>query len=329
MSDELREQAEKNRILEIVSGSHLYGTSTPTSDKDYVGVFMPPKEYVIGLKSVQEVDIGIKDKNEDGKNTQDAVDRKLYEYRKFLNLALGSNPNIIEILFVNLESIVSCTLVGSELLDSRKLFISKLCMPKFIGYAHSQKHKMIIRRDHFNELRLAYQELEKYDHKNVMVEVYNECTTQYFPDGQANGEPLFWKKDTGHHIHCGDLCFEPSVYVKKAREILKDRLDKATNRSELVLKYGFDVKFASHLIRLLMEGLWLLENGELVFPLPFADVIKDIKAGKWEIGQVVELADKLEERMEETAARSKIPKVPNYNAIEAMCMRHMDLWIRQ
>ena len=92
MSDKLREQARKNRILEIRSGSHLYGTNTPESDEDFVGIFMPPEEYVYGLQSVQEVDLGIKDKHADGKNTADAVDRKLYEFRKFVNLAQGEQP---------------------------------------------------------------------------------------------------------------------------------------------------------------------------------------------------------------------------------------------
>jgi len=329
MSDQLRAAAEANRILEIVGGSQLYGTATPTSDKDFVGIFMPPREYVFGLKSVQEIDLGIAAKGEDGKNTEDAVDRKLYEYRKFLTLALGSNPNIVEILFVDPETAVYIDISGQDLLANRSWFVSKLCMQKFIGYAHSQKHKMIIRRDHFNELRLAYKHLEKYDHKNVMAEVYNDSQAMmYTPDDGGAQQQLFWKKDTGHHVHIGDLCLEPSVYVKKAREILKERLDKATNRSELVLKYGFDTKFASHLIRLLHEGLDLLRTGQLVFPLPQAELIMEIKQGKWEIGKVIELADQLEAQMEEVAAKSILPATPNYYAAEQFCMSQMQLWFR-
>ena len=66
MSDTLKYEAESNRILEIRSGSHLYGTNTPESDEDFVGIFMPPKEYVYGLKSVEEVDLGVISKRADG-----------------------------------------------------------------------------------------------------------------------------------------------------------------------------------------------------------------------------------------------------------------------
>jgi len=59
--------AEQNKILEIVTGSHLYGTATETSDKDFVGVFLPDVPHILGFKTVEEVDSSIVDKNEEGK----------------------------------------------------------------------------------------------------------------------------------------------------------------------------------------------------------------------------------------------------------------------
>jgi hypothetical protein len=317
MSDLLRERAEENKILEIVVGSHLYGTSTPESDEDFVGIFMPPKEYVLGLQSVKEVDFSKADKDESGKNTAEAVDRKLYEFRRFINLALKNNPNVIEILFAHDKAKAFCNDSGEALLAMREHFPSQQCIPRFIGYAHAQKHKMIIRRDHFNELRNGYDFLGLCDPKLTMGQVYDhmiDCD----PDSKT-----FWKKDTGHHIHCGDICFEPGVYAKKAYKMLKQRLDKATNRSELVLKHGYDTKFASHLIRLLYEGLMLLEQGELIFPLPMASLILDIKHGKWEVEQVIEHADKLETKFEVAQEKTNLPENANYKAIEAFTMEQM------
>lgn len=172
MKNDLKTCAENNKILEIRSGSHLYGTNTPESDEDYLGIFMPPKEYVYGLKSVQEISLDIKNKNADGKNTAKAVDKKLYEFRKFIQLALGSNPNILEVLFVNKSNILSINDTGKALLDIRYSFLSKFAIPKFIGYAKSQKHKMIIRKDHFNDLQTAYQLLETLDNNLTFGQVY-------------------------------------------------------------------------------------------------------------------------------------------------------------
>lgn len=315
MSKELRKIAEQNKILEIVAGSHLYGTSTPQSDEDFVGIFMPPPEYVYGLQTVNEIDFSIADKGEDGKNTADAIDRKLYEFRKFISLAQGNNPNIMEMLFVPEESIKFINHIGRKLLEARDLFPSKQAVPKFKGYANSQKHKMIIRRDHFNDLREGYNALCEMGDNQCLVEVMSK---EYLMMDDEAGvlRPLFWTKEGAKHIHVGDLCFEPGLYVKKVRNKLKERLNKVTNRSELVLKHGYDTKFGSHLIRLLYEGLDILNEGKLVFPLKNAEFLLSIKNGALSLKEILELADDLEAKYEEAEKKSSIPKTPDFNKIE-------------
>ena len=88
-------------ILETKVGSHLYGSNTEDSDVDFCGIFIPPKEYYLGFHSIKEIDLSVIDKLDTGKNSKDAVDRKLYELRHFCQLALQGNPNIIEVLFSN------------------------------------------------------------------------------------------------------------------------------------------------------------------------------------------------------------------------------------
>ena len=142
--------AENNKILEMVTGSWLYGTANPkTSDKDYVGIFIPSIEYILGFKTIEEVDFSIVAKNSEGKNTEKALDRKLYAIKKFVCLATANNPNIIEMLFPEPENIVFINDVGKELLAIRHLFPWKGCKQRFIGYAVSQKHKAIVKKDNY------------------------------------------------------------------------------------------------------------------------------------------------------------------------------------
>lgn len=322
MSDELRKAAEERKILEIRHGSHLYGTNTPESDEDFVGVFMPPIDYVFGLKSVQEVDLGTVNKREDGRNTKDAVDRKLYEFRKFLSLCLDNNPNLLEILFVNDENIIfSDNRIGKYLRNLRHEFPSKRCIPKFIGYANSQKHKMVIKRDHYSELLEGYKVMEATEDKLTMGQLYDRMVDSF------DHKNLFIKKNTGMHIHIGDICFEPGVYVKKARKKLKKRIDKVTNRSELILNHGYDTKFGSHLIRLLLEAKELLETGEIEFPLKDRELILDIKAGKWKLKEVLGLVDQIEEQIDELKDKSELRETPNYNKVEEFCVSTMMLFM--
>ena len=40
-------------VLEIISGSHLYGTNTEDSDKDYVEIILPSDKEVFGLSNME------------------------------------------------------------------------------------------------------------------------------------------------------------------------------------------------------------------------------------------------------------------------------------
>ena len=84
----------KNTILFGPAGSHAYGTNIDTSDYDYKGVFMHTYEERSSFLSVDDV------------IQQDSPDVTLYELRKFFNLAIKCNPNILELLFLEEDSLI-------------------------------------------------------------------------------------------------------------------------------------------------------------------------------------------------------------------------------
>jgi len=319
-----------NRILEIRAGSHLFGTNTLESDTDYVGIFMPSEDMIFGMNRCDECKLDIPAKDEAGRNTREAIDRTLHEYKRFCRLALQNNPNIIHILFANKQNIILNTPYGQRLLDNAEMFIHQGCFKRFVAYARAQRHKMIIRRDHFNELSLAYKILcEDYNDKDLMVEVYNTNTKEYTPEGQANGEMLFYRKGTGVHIHVGDICFEPGIYVRKARKMLKERLDKATNRTELVLKHGYDTKFASNLIQLLREGIEILKTGRIQFPLAYAWEILDIKSGLMNANELISYSDYLEAECEKALEQTSLPATPRTKEVENFVKEEVKRYIME
>ncbi|MEN8220897.1 MAG: nucleotidyltransferase domain-containing protein [Pseudomonadota bacterium] len=295
--------ADDNKIIEIRVGSHLYGTNTPTSDFDYSGVFLPIKEFVFGFQKVEEVDLSTKDKDEAGKNTQNAVDRKLYEFRKFVKLAMDNNPNIIEQLFVNEPNIIYINDAGQALLAQRQKFPHQGLLQKFKGYAFSQKHKMVIRTDNFHELNNAFNYLKDYpEQKELLIELRDKR--------------LPFIKFTRDYCVIGDLNLQKGIYVKKAVNMIEERLSKVGNRKSLITKYGFDTKFASNLIRLLLEGKELISEGEIKFPLSYKDTVLAIKQGQWTIKEVLDYADQLEAEIDMAAEKSDLPKKPRFDEIE-------------
>ncbi len=114
-------------IIYCRGGSHAYGTNLPTSDEDFRGVFIPSKDYYTGLLKVeQEIS------NIDGK------DVVIYELRKYIQLAADCNPNILEVLFCELNDVIHITLEGCRLRTDRNMFLSKKARHTFSGYAMSQ-----------------------------------------------------------------------------------------------------------------------------------------------------------------------------------------------
>ncbi len=146
---------DRNIILKLRTGSQLYGTATPESDEDFIEIGVPKAEYILGLNTVAQVDIGVKDKLPSGKNSADAVDSTLFTLTKFCKLALDGNPNILELLFVNNENKIFSNELGEELLGLKEKFVSQLIIHRFAGYAFSQRHKMIIKLENYETLNDA------------------------------------------------------------------------------------------------------------------------------------------------------------------------------
>lgn len=295
------DMSKKNTILKMKTGSQLYGTSTPSSDIDYSGIFIADEDYYFGLRRVDEVDHSSISKQDNGKNDSDAVDDKLYEIRKIANLAMQNNPNIIEHLFVNEPSIVFINEFGRELLNHKHLFPYKGAYDKFIGYAISQKHKIIIKEKHFSELSVALRYFSEQESHSIIVEFREKGLT-------------FLSENTNYFV-IGDLNFQKHSRIKKVLEILRERMSKISNRYELVTKYGYDTKFSMHLIRLLLEGKELLKTGEIVFPLKDRKFLLDIRSGKYKIEEILSISTQLENEMRDTKDRSILSNQPRFKEI--------------
>jgi len=289
-------------------GSHLYGTNTPTSDEDFSGVFVAPEEYYLGLNTVEEVDLSVVSKNKDGKNNADAVDRKLYEFRKFVRLSLENNPNVLEQLFVNKQNLLYVNQLGFDLLDHRHMFLHRGLRHKFLGYSFSQKHKMIIRTDKFYELKNAYDWMMDFNKpETYMVELKDK--------------QLPFMVFKAKHVTIGDCDFELTRQLRWVVKKISERLEKVGNRKELYLSKGYDTKFASHFVRLLMEGMELLETGDLQFPLKDRELILEIKDGKWKLNDVLKLGEEIEKWVPKLSEKSSLPAHPQYEKVNNLMIR--------
>ncbi|MEV6445880.1 nucleotidyltransferase domain-containing protein [Amycolatopsis sp. NPDC051716] len=86
------------------------------------------------------------------------------------------------------------------------------------------------------------------------------------------------------------------------------------NRPELIAKYGFDTKYAMHMVRLGVQGVELLETGRMTLPIaePWLTWLRDLRRGKHTQDEAVEAAAELEDRLDQlTRGASPLPDEPD------------------
>ena len=120
-----------NLIVRHLAGSQAYGTSTPTSDTDFRGIFVADKEFIITpFFKVNEVS----DVKEE--------DTKYYELNNYMQLYLTANPNILESLWVDEGDITFKTEMYDHLRAARSDLLSSKIAFTYTGYAHNQAKRM-------------------------------------------------------------------------------------------------------------------------------------------------------------------------------------------
>jgi predicted nucleotidyltransferase len=121
-------------LLAGVVGSTAYGLAGPDSDVDRLGVFAAPTQAFHGLHPPRESVV------------RTNPDRTLHEARKYCTLALGGNPTVSELMW--LDSYETFTPLGAELVGIRLAFLSaKRVRDAYLGYATQQFRRLEARGD--------------------------------------------------------------------------------------------------------------------------------------------------------------------------------------
>lgn len=133
MTDEFRNLIETKSpgaepLLIVIRGSQAYGTSLPTSDTDYAGVYIQREEDLFGF--------GYKEQINDDKN-----DTVFYEIKRFVELLSSNNPTVLELLNTPEDCILYKNPIFDVILENRDKFITKACSKSFGGYAIQQIKK--------------------------------------------------------------------------------------------------------------------------------------------------------------------------------------------
>lgn len=301
---------EDARLLVLARvGSHSHGTYVPPSDPqaiddvDFMGVVVPPVEYVLGIE------------NWEGVNFQrDELDCVFYSFEKFMRLLVKSNPNVLGLLWLRDEDIIAHDATWWNILEKRMEFSSLDAYNAFIGYAYGQLKRMTA---------FDAKTTKEWDDAVTLVETagwdVNACTDKSATLPMPNYAALnHWRGHRVFEASWNTLLTEAKVSIQRihARHFQGYMGEK---RKALVRQYGYDTKNAAHLIRLMRMCLEFLDDGKLrVYRTTDAQEIRDIKAGRWTLELAQSHAQQLFDAAKVRKESSPLPETPDRKTINRL-----------
>ena len=302
-------------IFKCITGSKLYGTDTLESDEDIRGVFIPTKEFYLGfLNKVEQVESHVPDET-------------FWEISKFFRLCIDNNPNILELLFVPLFSKYDLyhTEEWEKIILNRNLFLSTKAQHTFSGYAFSQLHRIKQHREWL--LNPSKKHPERKDFGLPETNVVTRDQLNAYEELKNIGESNYvFTEQLLDVLHREKAYVNAMKYWDNYQAWQKNR---NLVRAKKEGKFGYDVKHASHLFRLISEGKELLLTGKITFPRPDAKELLDIRNGKYSYNELMEKISDIETVFKEYAKKAILPHSPNIKAAGLLCQELIENRIKE
>jgi len=308
---------EKHTIYLTKHGSHAYGTNVPTSDTDYKGVAVPPREYFHGYAFNFE-------QKEELVSKGQPHDKVIYDIRKFIGLAADCNPNIIEVLHTDTSDVITVTPSGEKMLAARDLFLSKKAKFTFSGYAHAQLKRIQTHRSWLlnpptgKPMRADYglpEEGNKVVGGSIMG-AFDELSAQGYTFGAEVMMGIQKEK-------------QYATALQHWKQFQNWQSSRNKDRAALEAKYGFDTKHGMHLIRLMRMCNEILDGRGVLVKRPDADELRAIRFGAWDYDRLMQEAKELELRADTLYDTSKLPHSPPVHKLNNLCMEIVEDFLKE
>jgi uncharacterized protein len=119
-------------------------------------------------------------------------------------------------------------------------------------------------------------------------------------------------------------------YMKAQKQRLQgERGQMRTTRTALVEKYGYDTKYAMHVLRLGFQGIMWSETGHM--PVPLGEFQREyllhVRQGKFTFEEIIGAAEYLEAQLLSLLDKSTLPEEPNFKMIDQLLNNiYRDVW---
>lgn len=350
-------------IFRAIVGSQAYGTSTPSSDIDYKGIYCQDSRELLGFGYKEQIEF--------------SKDHTEYEIRRFLQLIQSANPTVLELLY-SPEDCVIISSPGYELLKSnRDKFLTTACANSFGGYAIAQikkargldkkmnyeksrierktpldfcyvyengKTKQILKYLQENDMVQEFCGLVRLDHFKDCYALHYDYQAQYGVDQRNRPiQPLGYKGVIGEDSNELRLSTVPkysdpatvlyynkdgySMHCKDFKEYQDWLATRNTQRYVDSQNHGqqIDGKNLMHCRRLLDMAIEIATEGTIKVRRPNAEELLKIRRGEVKLDELIEQAEEDIKRLDEVFAKSSLPKEVDRDWVNNLLLKIRDI----
>ena len=290
-------------IVKLRFGSELYGTSTPESDQDFKGIFLPTKEDIYLGRIPQSLTFNTKTTRKEGiKNTKDDIDYEIHSLHHFIDLACRGETEALDMLHAPDEMLEITSPIWQEIRKNRHLFYTKN-LKAFIGYAQKQASKYGIKG---SRLDTCCQVLEVLRNVSIGETTRVKYVWDKLPDTIHTYKTIN-KNGVKEYEVCGRKIQETQSCKYAFNIINKYYLAYGQRAKQAKENKNIDWKAVSHAFRAGLEVRSILTKGDIIFPLKEAPYLVKVKKG--ELDYLTEVAPILEDILDEVEQLSKNSKL--------------------
>lgn len=296
-------------IVKMIFGSHLYGTDTPKSDKDFKGVYLPSKRELLlaSYPAVLKHSTG----NDHEKNRPGDVDEEIFSLHRFIELACQGQTVALDMLHAPVWAFEQSSQLWHELVVNRHRFYTRN-MTAFLGYCRRQAAKYGIKGSRLASAKLVHEYLlDSTMHFNIKLAAYWDN----LPEGEhlhkLPPDPADRNQQRIYQV-CGKKFLE-SARLDMVVQSLNRFIDEYGARARAAERNeGIDWKAVSHALRVAFQLKQLYLEGTITFPLAEATYLRGVKGGhKDYLSEVAPLLEETIADVERLASESTYPREVN------------------
>ena len=309
-------------LFSVLTGSHLYGTSTPASDFDYKAVCLPSlDDLLMNVKLTNRKEkpegVGASDKMLAGETETEYLPLQV-----FLDDVFAGQTYAVEVLFALLQGkaeFSQSTLFMAPLLPKFQQLASRFVtrdVKKMMGYAVGQAKNYGVKADRHATFALAYKllmELDPTDHEGELSSrrLADVDLTQLLALPHVKMTTIKNAKGGYEDAPALEVCGKTYPLTNKVFTVahsLHLTLEDYGHRVKQFSGTGADYKALSHALRVAEQAVELVTTGKLVFPRPNAALLLEVKNGQHNVDDVLAKFEHMFETLDKEVAVSKLPE---------------------